>query len=89
MHWLAATLRNLIALDPQRNSKNSSLVLCGLPDYLELVFVVLALAVEQLECIEPFNSFWPGMKFNYYDVISHCENFKRVIFSRDEWSFKV
>ncbi len=56
MHWASAALRNLIALNPERNAKELPFVLRRCANDFERFRVVLQLAVHEFELVKSFNA---------------------------------
>ena len=85
LHAASAAFWNVFALNPKWYAKQLPFVLGSLSNYLNNVWVVLLLAVQELEVVEPQDVTRPREEFGDNRFAASCPDIKSFRRS-DEWS---
>ena len=84
VHWLVATFGHILALYPQRYTKDPPFLIRQFVQDFHGVLVVLTSAVQNLEGLEPVDTFGQRMKFDDDNLVAFGKDVKVLVGGGDE-----
>jgi hypothetical protein len=80
-HRTTTALGHILILNPEGDSKNFAIIIGGLSNYLDHVWIVLPLTIQQLEVAEPLDILRCCVELNYDYVSPSKKHVKSVLVS--------